>query len=54
DARAASLWTESADLFLAAYGQQAATLGHQIRRFEFDKALATLETLVHDQPSPAR
>ena len=54
DARAASLWTESADLFLAAYGQQAATLGHQIRRFEFDKALATLETLVHNRPSPAR
>ena len=47
DARVANLWSDSDGLFMAAFGAPAATLGQQIRRFEFDKALATLEQLLH-------
>ena len=53
DARVATVWSEVTDLFQAAYGPGAATLGNQIRRFEFDKAIATLENLVQHNPGPA-
>ena len=52
DARVATLWSDAAELFTAAFGSNAATLGNQIKRFEFDKALLTLEELVHKQLGP--
>jgi hypothetical protein len=54
DARVATLWSEGSELLVAAFGSSAATLGSQIRHFEFDKALATLDDLVHNHLGQAR
>jgi hypothetical protein len=54
DARVANLWAETSDLLVSAFGNSAATLGTQIRHFEFDKALATLDGLVHNHLGHAR
>jgi CheY-like chemotaxis protein len=51
DARAASVWLESAALLKSALGPGASTLGAQIEHFEFDKALTTLRTLLLEQGS---
>jgi len=54
DARVTTLWSDSSALFEAAFGSSAATLGQQIKRFEFDKALSTLENLLQNKPGLQR
>jgi chemotaxis protein histidine kinase CheA len=42
DTQAGRIWSESAPLINAALGSAAASLGKEIERFEYDKALQTL------------
>ena len=50
DTRASQVWSESAPLINAALGSAAASLGQEIERFEYDKALQTLRSATTTKP----